>query len=175
MSNYFELYGLPESFEIDLASLSATYQQLQRLTHPDKFAGQSEQQQRIALQKNAQVSDGFQALKSPVRRAEHLLSLRGIELAGETQTMQDMDFLMQQMHWREMLADIQESDDPEQIIDDLNEEVDQQLLMLNKRLVDALKVNDEANNQQAADDVRKMKFILKLQSEVAEKEEQLFS
>ena len=175
MSNYFELYGLPESFEIDLASLSATYQQLQRLTHPDKFAGQSEQQQRIALQKNAQVSDGFQALKSPVRRAEHLLSLRGIELAGETQTMQDTDFLMQQMHWREMLADIQESDDPEQIIDDLNEEVDQQLLMLNKRLVDALKVNDEANNQQAADDVRKMKFILKLQSEVAEKEEQLFS
>ena len=175
MSNYFELYGLPESFEIDLASLSATYLQLQRLTHPDKFAGQSEQQQRIALQKNAQVSDGFQALKSPVRRAEHLLSLRGIELAGETQTMQDTDFLMQQMHWREMLADIQESDDPEQIIDDLNEEVDQQLLMLNKRLVDALKVNDEANNQQAADDVRKMKFILKLQSEVAEKEEQLFS
>ena len=175
MSNYFELFGLPESFEIDLAALSSTYQQLQRVTHPDKFAGQSEQQQRIALQKNAQVSDGYQALKSPVRRAEHLLSLRGIELAGETQTMQDMDFLMQQMHWREMLADINESNDPEQVIDDLNDEVEQQLRMLTKSLSESLQVNDEQHNQLSADNVRKLKFILKLQSEVAEKEEQLLS
>jgi len=49
--NYFALFNLTPSFEIDKAGLTATYQQLQKLTHPDKFATASERDKLIALQK----------------------------------------------------------------------------------------------------------------------------
>jgi molecular chaperone HscB len=44
MMNYFELYNLPEQFAIDLVKLKEHYQTLQKLTHPDRFASASEQQ-----------------------------------------------------------------------------------------------------------------------------------
>ncbi|MGY0564180.1 MAG: Fe-S protein assembly co-chaperone HscB, partial [Paraglaciecola chathamensis] len=105
--NYFALFNLTPSFEIDKAGLAATYQQLQKLTHPDKFATASERDKLIALQKNAQVNDGYQVLKTPLSRAEHMLELRGVELQHEQKTMQDGAFLMQQMEWREQLDDAQ--------------------------------------------------------------------
>src|SRR5690606_10742494 len=109
--NHFELFHLPEQFELDLAQLSASYQQLQQLTHPDKFATASDQQRLLSVQKNAQLNDAYQALKSPLLRAEYLLELKGIDLKHETSTMQDGMFLMQQMEWREQLDDIQASAD----------------------------------------------------------------
>ncbi|MDM7859690.1 co-chaperone HscB [Alteromonas sp. ASW11-36] len=174
MTNYFELFGLPVTYELDLAALSQTYQELQRLTHPDRFADQGQQQQRIALQKNSLVSDGYSVLKSPARRAEHLLSLRGIELAGETQTMQDMDFLMQQMEWREMLADVT-ADSGEEVIEELHEIIEAQHKQLYQALQRELEQQSAQSDQAAADLLRKIKFIDKLHAEVMEKEEQFFS
>ncbi|MGB2427382.1 MAG: co-chaperone HscB [Alteromonas sp.] len=174
MTNYFELFGLPTAFELDMAALSQTYQELQRLTHPDRFAAQGQQQQRIALQKNSLVSDGYAVLKSPAKRAEHLLSLRGIELAGETQTMQDMEFLMQQMEWREMLADVTE-DSGEQVIDELHDIIEAQHRKLYRALTEQLNQQHADSDQSAADTLRKIKFIDKLHAEVTEKEDQFFS
>jgi molecular chaperone HscB len=51
MLNYFTLFAMPICFDLDLKRLSTNYRALQKITHPDKFAGQSEQQQLIAMQK----------------------------------------------------------------------------------------------------------------------------
>jgi molecular chaperone HscB len=110
--NYFELFNLPVSFDVDLSTLPQTYQQLQRLTHPDRFARGSEQEKLVAIQKNAQVNDAYSVLKSPLSRAEYLLSLRGIDLQHEQKTIKDTAFLMQQMEWREELSEISEQTDP---------------------------------------------------------------
>ncbi len=40
--NYFELFNIPISFDVDLSALPQTYQQLQLLTHPDRFASGNE-------------------------------------------------------------------------------------------------------------------------------------
>ena len=98
--NYFQLFNLPVSLNLDKAQLSRAYQTLQQLTHPDKFASGSDQEKRIALQKNAQVNDAYSTLKHPLSRAQHILALRGIVIDGEQHTMQDTAFLMQQMELR---------------------------------------------------------------------------
>lgn len=175
MLNYFELFAVPTTFDVDLQCLSQNYQALQKLTHPDKFAGQSDQQQRLAVQKNAQVNDGYQILKSPISRAEHLLALRGVEIANETQTMQDMTFLMQQMQWRETLDDAKDSEDPQTIIDDLLEEVDSAQKLIKKQIHDQFELETDEANQTIADNVRKLKFIVKMHSEISEQEEQLLN
>lgn len=40
--DYFELMGIPESFDIDLTSLTQRYRDLQRQLHPDKYTLKSE-------------------------------------------------------------------------------------------------------------------------------------
>ncbi|MFQ3197153.1 MAG: molecular chaperone HscB [Paraglaciecola sp.] len=67
--NYFELFNLSPVFHLDTTQLAKTYQTLQLLTHPDKFATAGDRDKRIALQKNAQVNDAYQVLKSPLSRA----------------------------------------------------------------------------------------------------------
>ena len=171
--NYFELFNLSTDFQLDLARLSQTYQTLQQLTHPDKFATGSEREKLLAVQKNSQVNDAFHTLKSPLLRAEYLLELRGIELKHEHQTMQDPMFLMQQMEWRERLELIAPNEDSLDELEELDKEIQQhyqsQLGLLQSLLAD----NNEQANLSAANEVRKLKFLHKLRNEIALKEDLL--
>ncbi|MEK6214396.1 MAG: Fe-S protein assembly co-chaperone HscB, partial [Vibrio fluvialis] len=87
--NYFELFGLPTQFDLDGSLLSSQFRELQKRFHPDNFATASERDRLLAVQKAAQINDAHQILKSPINRAEYLLSLNGVELRGEQQTLQD--------------------------------------------------------------------------------------
>ncbi|MEP0355691.1 MAG: co-chaperone HscB [Paraglaciecola sp.] len=171
--NYFELFNIPVSFDVDLSALSLTYQQLQRLTHPDKFASGSEQDKLIAIQKNAQVNDAYTTLKAPLSRAEHILLLRGVELQHEQQTIKDTAFLMQQMEWREILAELDQNSDPLDALESLEDEIKQSIKSdLNK--LQSLLVSEQENAvEQAADGIRKLKFLYKMLAEIEIKEEAL--
>lgn len=163
--NYFELYNLPAQFEIDLERLKQHYQTLQKLTHPDKFASASEQQKRMYLIKNSQISDAYSVLRSPVSRGEHLLELRGVKLASEQDTVSDVAFLMEQMEWREAL------DDADSIIT-LTRLVADNLKTIQKQESDIatlLLADTESQNQTAAQELRKIKFMIKLASEIDSK------
>lgn len=119
--NHFELFGLVEGFELDTRQLADTYRQLQTQFHPDRFATAPEREQLAAVQRAAQINDAFTTLKAPLRRAEYLLSLRGTDIRGEQQTLQDPAFLMQQLEWRERLADLKGEADPERAIKDFRQ------------------------------------------------------
>ena len=69
MMNYFELFDLPSLFELDVNALRLKYLELQRIVHPDKFANASERERLLAVQKTAQINDGYSMLKSPITRA----------------------------------------------------------------------------------------------------------
>ena len=157
--NYFELFNIPVSFDVDLSELPKTYQQLQRLTHPDKFASGSDQDKLVAIQKNAQVNDAYSVLKSPLSRAEYLLSLRGIDLQHEQQTIKDTAFLMQQMEWREELAEIADRTDPLNALESLED--------------DLLESDQATDEKSAADVIRQLKFSYKMLSEIELKEDLL--
>jgi molecular chaperone HscB len=112
------------------------------------------------------VNDGYQTLKDPIRRAEHMLLLRGVDIDNESTTMKDSGFLMQQLEWREALAELRDSDDIDADIAALEAEFTQyrqQLLdNLSKQLVDT----QASSAMLAADQVRKLKFMAKLQDEL---------
>lgn len=168
--NHFELFGLSSQFELDGSSLSSQFRELQRRFHPDKFATASEQERLLAVQKAAQINDAYQTLSDPVRRAEYLLSLNGIELRDEQQTMQDPEFLMQQMELREELEEIADSDEPDVLLFDFEQCVEK----LHKTMLAELK--EQLNGEQwqdAAICVRKLKFLVKLKQEIERIEDRL--
>ena len=170
--NYFELFNIDVSFDVDLAKLAEDYQKLQQVTHPDRFATASEQQKLIAVQKSAQLNDAYAVLKSPLRRAEYMLSLRGIDLNHEKTTMQDNVFLMQQMEWREQLEDIKHAQDID-ALEELDDEMQTQIRLHLQRVRDWLATECSQAHNSAADEVRKLKFLYKLCDEIANLEEKL--
>lgn len=171
--NYFELFKFPPAFDIDTAVLAERYRELQRAVHPDKFANDTEQQKLLSVQRTAQVNDGYQTLKDPIRRAEHMLALRGIDLSHETTTVKDTAFLMQQMEWREALEDIRHSADPQESIDELYQSFAQYRAKLTQILTQLLHSGKDEDGLLAADQVRKLKFMAKLHDELARVEDAL--
>jgi molecular chaperone HscB len=101
--NFFDLLQLPKAFVIDLKKLDQNYQSIQKEIHPDRFASLGDDTKLESIKKTAQVNDAYQTLKSPIRRAEYLLQLHGINIHDEKYTAVPQDFLMQQMEWREEL------------------------------------------------------------------------
>ncbi len=171
--NYFELFSLSPSYDVDTAILAERYRDLQRAVHPDKFANASEQDKRLSVQRTAQINDAYQTLKNPIQRAEHLLALKGLELSHESTTLKDTQFLMQQMEWRESLEEISDSDDPDAEIEALYDSFDS----FAKQITAVLKVQLESDlaseHLQAADQIRKLKFMAKLQDELTRAEDAL--
>lgn len=102
--NYYELFGLAQSFLVDQDELSKKYRQLQRQLHPDNYAGKSASEQRISVQFTSLVNGAYHTLKSPLLSAEYLLELAGHPLNSDSLTINDGRFLFKQMEWREELA-----------------------------------------------------------------------
>lgn len=171
--NYFELFKFSPAFDIDTALLAERYRELQRAVHPDKFAHDTEQQKLLSVQRTAQVNDGYQTLKDPIRRAEHLLSLRGIDLSHETTTVKDTAFLLQQMEWREALEDVRHLAAPQDTIDALYESFADYRAQITQRLTQLLNSASQEEGLLAADQVRKLKFMAKLQDELTRVEDAL--
>jgi len=168
--NYFELFGLPTQFKLDGGLLSSQFRELQKRFHPDNFATASERDRLLSVQKTAEINDANQVLKSPISRAEYLLSLNGVELRGEQQTLQDPMFLIEQMELREELEAITENSDAESALFDFDSKVEK---MYKQHLT---QVEQELNSGQwdiAADTVRKLKFIAKLKYEIERVEDKL--
>jgi molecular chaperone HscB len=109
--NYFDLFGLPATFRFDAAVLDGAYRQLQSEVHPDRFAGGSDAEKRVALQASARVNEAYRALKNPVQRAQYLLRMHGVEAVSETDTALPLEFLERQLERREQAAEAQAAGD----------------------------------------------------------------
>lgn len=172
--NYFQLFDLEVSFDVDLSQLSQSYQTLQKSAHPDKFAHASAQEQLVAVQKSAEINDGYQTLKQPLKRAEYILTLRDVAIPNEQQSFGDTPFLMQQMELREMLDDVKFADD----VDSALSNVQQVITHEYQELIDLMRAqileNTATSNSLACDNLRKLKFYQKLNIEVERLEDSLF-
>lgn len=87
--------------------------------------------------------------------------------------MKDTAFLMQQMEWREALEDIRESTDHQAIINELYDSFAAYRLKLTKLLTAQLSSGSDEDALLAADQVRKLKFMAKLQDELTRIEDAL--
>ena len=150
--NFFTLLQLPEAFVIDLEKLDQNYQTIQKEIHPDRFASFNDEAKLESIKKTAQLNDAYQTLKSPIRRAEYLLQLNGIDIHDEKYTAVSQDFLMQQMEWREELeTEKQNKVALEKLAHDIQKNKNEMISQLptffdNKNnLNDAIKVTRELN------------------------------
>jgi molecular chaperone HscB len=168
--NYFELFGLPSTFNLDTAELAARYRDLQRRFHPDRFASASEPERRLSLQLTAQVNAAFQTLKDPVARARYLLGLQGIDTGENTDTAMDTAFLMEQMELREDLAEARAAADRHARLASLRQRVDREFEARSAVLRTRFAENSEPALRQARNLVREMQFLQKLAHEVEELE-----
>ena len=170
--NYFEIFGVPEFYDLDLAELSSRFRKLQSAIHPDKYASASDMERMLSVQKSALINEAYLALKSPLERARYMLKLRGVDLSNDTSITMAPDFLMQQMELREELEQVKRSQDPlsrlEEVTGKINKILDQQ-----KQTVSKLFADKNSDLDKIADYVRRMQFICKLRQEVELLEEEL--
>jgi molecular chaperone HscB len=172
--NYFQLFNIEVSFDVDIQQLSSSYQTLQKAVHPDKFAHSSEQDQRIAVQKSAQINDAYQTLKNPLQRAAYMLVERGVDMPNEQHSFQDTSFLMRQMELREMLEDVRHSGDVDAALLEVQKVLSTEYLELSQQMRVQISENNAASNSAACDNLRKLKFYQKLNVEVDRLEDSLF-
>jgi len=74
-TNYFELFGLPRSFAIDLDRLDGDYRALQSRFHPDRFASASDADRRRSLEISTHINSAYLTLRRSLSRARYLLTL----------------------------------------------------------------------------------------------------
>ncbi len=171
--NHFELFGFPVAFDIDAHQLADRYRELQRALHPDRYANASDRERRLSIQHAAQINEAFQTLKSSLRRARYLLQLKGIEFDDEKETHLDSAFLMEQMELREALAEVRTVSDPLASLSGIMADIKARQQMMEKQLRELFAKDNEQTRQQAKQLVQKMQFLVRLQQEAEELEEEL--
>jgi len=162
--NHFELLGLPAAFGLDVARLEQRYRELQGQVHPDRFAAASEAERRVAMQWATRANEAYRTLRDPLERARYLLQLKGYDTGEESNTSMPPDFLMQQMEWREGVAEARAARDEEALLHlhaDIAQSRDEMLELLGRAL-------DGSNYDAGCSLVRKLRFLEKLDEEIHE-------
>ena len=161
--NHFELFGVPERFAIDMATLDRAFRSLQTEVHPDRHATAGDADRRMALQASARVNEAYRALRDPVTRAEYLLSLHGIDAADERDTSLSLEFLEEALARREAVADAAAAGD-EEALERMLGEVRTESRLRERELERMLDVDGAW--QKARGKVRELRFLAKLGQDI---------
>jgi molecular chaperone HscB len=161
--DFFRLFDITPHFKIDSATLEQNYRTLQTQVHPDKFAHLSESERRLSMQWATRVNEGYQTLRNPLNRARYLLSLNGVDTQEESNTAMPVDFLMQQMEWREALESARQKKDSARL-EELEGRMQNEVRILQQQL--AIDIDDARDYLAASGIVRKLKFLEKLAEEI---------
>ena len=170
MNNPFALFDLPVAFQVDSALLNERYLALQKSLHPDNFSAASAQEQRLAIQKSAEINDALRILKDPIARADSIIALNTGETENpEEKSNNDIDFLMQQMEWRETLENIENRQDTDELT-----AFAQEINQIRHAILSELSTALDAQQWDIARAITdKLRFIKKLQTEIERVEETL--
>ena len=85
--DYFSFLGLPRRLVLDAQELDRRFRDLSRKFHPDFFYNATPAERLASLERSSYLNDAYRALKQPVSRIEHLLTIEGLPIgksdAGE--------------------------------------------------------------------------------------------
>ncbi|MBK6862316.1 MAG: Fe-S protein assembly co-chaperone HscB [Ideonella sp.] len=149
----FELFGLPARHAQERSALDAQWRRLQEQVHPDRFAAEGAAAQRVAMQWTVRVNEAYQRLKDPLRRAAYLCEINGAAIDAGNNAAMAPDFLMQQMAWREALAEADGADAVELLAAEVGAARKALLAQLGHTL------DDERDFARAAQQVRALMFV----------------
>lgn len=164
---HFALFGLSPIFAIDIKALDKAYLEVQKEVHPDRFVNAADNEKRLAAQWAAQANEAYRTLKSPLNRGRYLLKLNGIDTEEERNTAMPIQFLMQQMEWREAVVDAKAArDDAALSVLTQQKHADEKTLfsLLATQLANPESMTESMIN--ARETVRKLRFLEKLGEEI---------
>ncbi len=173
MDNPFERFGIAPIFDIDEPHLAETFRRLQRVVHPDRHAGGSEQERQRSVEQAAAVNEAFRTLRDPVRRARCLLALRGVDTQEGVRTFRDPVFLMDQMELRARLEEAREAPDPLGLLSEVKEVLQKRRVALIGEVSGFLRQDTPESLGQAAERVRRLGFFERIAEEANLLEERL--
>jgi molecular chaperone HscB len=156
----FRLFAISQRFVQDHAMLNARWKALQAQAHPDNFAAAGAAAQRVAMQWSIRVNEAYRRLKDPLERAAHLCELHGHALGAESNTRMPVEFLQQQMAWREAL---EEAATPQRI-EALAAEVAARQRSLHDEL--AILIDERQDWPAAAAQVRALMFMTRFAADI---------
>ena len=165
--NDFALFQLPLHFSLDLGRLERARQALQLRCHPDRFVGQGEAAQRLAMQWSVRINEAYARLRSPLSRAVYLCQLGGHDPQQTGSVAMPAELLMQHMQWREQLDEAQGQAGALQTLHD-EVQTDQQRRW--HEVAEALD-SQPPQAQRAAEQVRALMFVEKLMAEISQQQE----
>ena len=162
-SNFFELFGISVSYDVDLNKVQQQYMVLQKQVHPDRFANASDQEKRLSMQQTSWLNEAQTTLKDPVLRAIYLLKLKGIDFNLENETTMDAGFLMQQLEMREKLENIKAESEPLDELDNMAKD----LKASTKAMMHGFaKAYENEQFDDAREWIRKLQFMQKAKTEI---------
>ncbi len=167
--NYFELFAIPQTYEVDLEALAARYRELQNETHPDRQGVVSEQEKLRAVQLTSLINEAYGTLKSPLRRAGYLLTLHDLDTEQVSQSDLGMDLLMEQMQLRESLEGLPEDESALDELAQLKKETQGKITRRQEQFASALTASDLPAAKRF---FHEMQFLDKLLKEINSGEEQ---
>ncbi|WP_342331203.1 Fe-S protein assembly co-chaperone HscB [Pedobacter sp. FW305-3-2-15-E-R2A2] len=114
MTDYFEFYGLPVSFNPDAGLVKKKFYELSKKYHPDFYINASDEKQEEVLELSTVNNKAYQVLSDPQKRLHYILELKGQLTEGENYKL-PQDFLMEMMNVNESLMDLQFDPDAERL------------------------------------------------------------
>ena len=103
--NYFDFYGLPETFNLNDADVKKKFYQLSKQYHPDFYANENEAKQQEILELSTLNNKAYQTLANPAKRLEYILRLHNLVSEGAKPQL-PADFLMEMMDINERIMEI---------------------------------------------------------------------
>lgn len=74
--NYFSIFNIKDSYNIDHSILSKNYKELQKLVHPDKYLLNDKEIQSEAEKCSSLISNAYNILKDDFERANYMVILK---------------------------------------------------------------------------------------------------
>lgn len=125
--NFFDVFSIPATFQVDLDILTDRYRELQGQVHPDRVAGGTEQEKLQAIQATSFLNEAYEVLRSPQRRAAYLLELRDIDVDQVDQSDLPPSLLMEQIELREQLEGLPRDESALGQLENLRDAIEQRL------------------------------------------------
>ncbi|KAF4701957.1 hypothetical protein FOZ62_006307 [Perkinsus olseni] len=157
--DYFQLLDQPHKFNLDTTVAEQSYRKWQTRLHPDKLASVEGADTDVAAAHSALVNDAINVLRSPLRRAVHLLELHaGINVDSEgDESKPEPSVLVEMFQYNE---EIDDADGDEEELERITRENNERLKACEARLVTLC---DEAHDWDAVKkEVNRMKFLVRI-------------
>lgn len=165
--DHFELYGLPVTFNPDMAVVKQKFYELSKKFHPDFYIMEDQAKQDEVLEMSTLNNKAYQTLTDPQKRLHYILEIKGLLTEGENYLLPQV-FLMEMMEVNEALMELEFDPDAGKLLGVRSkvDGIEQQLFDEILQLTTDFEVQDKEKQQQSLLKIKDLyyrnKYLLRL-------------